>query len=157
MLNDVSLVGRLVRDPESRRTGSGIEVCNFTLAVDDDFKGQDGQKETDFIDCTAWRQAAEFVGKYLTKGMMAAVRGRMKSRKWTDKDGNKRTSWFVKCDNVYSCEPRREATQEQRSQYTSPSYTSPTVYDPPGFAAPAGGYSQADFAMLDDDDANLPF
>ena len=150
MLNDIVLIGRLVRDPECRRTGSGIEVCNFTLAVDEDYKGQDGQKETEFIECTAWRQAAEFAGKYLKKGYLASVRGRMKSQKWTDKDGNKRTKWFVRCDNVYSCEPRREATPEQRQQYTSPGYTAPAGYSPEM-------YGQGDFAMLDDDDAQLPF
>ena len=157
MLNDSALIGRLVRDPENRRTASGVEVCNFTLAVDDDFKGQDGQKETDFIDCTAWRQAAEFVGKYMTKGAMMSVRGRLKSRKWTDKEGNKRVSWFVKCENVYSCESRREATPEQRQQYTSPGYTAPSTYAPPPAAYSADVYTQGDFAMLDDDDAQLPF
>lgn len=155
MMNDVALIGRLVREPEMRRTGSGIAVCNFTLAVDEDFKGQDGQKETDFIDCTAWRQSAEFAAKYLKKGAMAAVRGRMKSRKWTDKEGNQRTSWYVKCDNVYSCESRREATPEQREMYTSPSYMPPETYTPP--VAYADPYAQTDFAMLDDDDATLPF
>ena len=155
MLNDVALQGRLVRDPEMRRTGSGVAVCNFTLAVDDDFKDQDGNKVTDFIDCTAWRQSAEFAGKYLRKGAMAAVRGRMKSRKWTDKEGKQRTSWFVLCENVYSCESRREATQEQRDVYGGAGNTSPDAYGTP--SSYADTYGQSDFAMLDDDDGNLPF
>lgn len=156
MLNDLSLNGRLVRDPEVRRTGSGTTVCNFTLAVDRDFKGSDGEKATDFIDCTAWRHNAEFASKYLKKGAMACVKGRMESRKWTDKDGNSRTSWYCNCESVYSLESRREATSEQRQQYTSPGYTAPTTYAPPP-AYGGDGYTQGDFAMLDDDDAQLPF
>ena len=93
----------------------------------------------------------------MTKGAMMSVRGRLKSRKWTDKEGNKRVSWFVKCENVYSCESRREATPEQRQQYTSPGYTAPSTYAPPPAAYSADVYTQGDFAMLDDDDAQLPF
>lgn len=151
MLNKVDLIGRMVRDPEYRALEDGTSLCNFTLAVDDDYKDADGQKVTDFIDCTAWRQAAEFVTKYLQKGMLMAVSGRLKSRKWTDKDGNKRTSWFVKCDNCYSCETRREATQAEQSAYTSPAYTAPATYTPPAVAA------GDDYAVLTDDDAKLPF
>lgn len=90
MLNHIDLMGRLTRDPELRRTGSGIAVANFTLAVERDFKGQDGAKETDFIDCVAWRNTGEFAAKYFTKGSMAVVSGRLTIRSYTDKDGNKR-------------------------------------------------------------------
>ena len=91
MLNHITIMGRLTRDPELRRTGSGIAVASFTVTVDRDFGGRDGgEKETDFIDCVAWRQTGEFVSKYFTKGRMIVVSGRLQIRSWTDKDGNKR-------------------------------------------------------------------
>ncbi len=92
MLNKIILMGRLTRDPELRRTQSGTAVASFTLAVERDFKTQDGQRETDFIDIVAWRSTAEFVSKYFTKGRMAVVDGRLQVRDWTDRDGNKRRS-----------------------------------------------------------------
>ena len=93
MLNHITIMGRLTRDPELRRTGSGIAVASFTLAVDRDFgKNENGERETDFIDCVAWRQTGEFVSKYFTKGRMAVVSGRLQIRSWNDKDGNKR--WY---------------------------------------------------------------
>ena len=101
MLNKIILMGRLTRDPELRRTGSGTAVTSFALAVDRDFKGQGGEKETDFIDVVAWRNTAEFVSKYFTKGRMAVVEGRLQIRDWTDKEGNKRRSAEVIADNVY--------------------------------------------------------
>ena len=101
MLNKIILMGRLTRDPELRRTGSGTAVTSFPLAVDRDFKGQNGDKETDFIDVVAWRSTAEFVSKYFTKGRMAVVEGRLQIRDWTDKDGSKRRSAEVVADNVY--------------------------------------------------------
>jgi single-strand DNA-binding protein len=101
MLNKIILMGRLTRDPELRRTGSGTAVASFTLAVDRDFKSQSGEKETDFIDIVAWRNTAEFVSKYFTKGRMAVVEGRLQIRDWTDKDGSKRRTAEVVADNVY--------------------------------------------------------
>lgn len=160
MLNRIDLAGRLVRDPEMRRTASGVSLCNFTLAVDRDFKSQDGNKETDFIDCVAWRQSADFAGKYLTKGSIAVVSGRLQIDSYTDKDGNKRKSTKVNCDNVYSCgNSRQEATPAERETYTAPY---------PGAAAGYGGYPAAggyippatpdEYALLDDDnDGQLLF
>ena len=88
MLNHIVIMGRLTRDPELRRTGSGIAVASFSVAVDRDFGGRDGgEKETDFIDCVAWRQTGEFVSKYFTKGSMIVVSGRLQIRSWTDKEG----------------------------------------------------------------------
>lgn len=101
MLNKIILMGRLTRDPELRRTGSGTAVTSFALAVDRDFKGQGGEKETDFIDVVAWRNTAEFVSKYFTKGRMAVVEGRLQIRDWKDKEGNNRRSAEVVADNVY--------------------------------------------------------
>ena len=101
MLNKIILMGRLTRDPELRQTESKTPVCSFSLAVDRDFKGQNGEKETDFIDIVAWRSTAEFVSKYFTKGRMAVVEGRLQIRDWIDRDGGKRRSAEVIADNVY--------------------------------------------------------
>lgn len=101
MLNKVILMGRLTRDPELRATQSGTQCAHFSLAVERDFKSQGGEKQTDFIDCVAWRNTAEFVSKYFTKGRMAVVSGSLQIRDWTDKDGNKRRSAEVQADNVY--------------------------------------------------------
>jgi len=107
MLNKILLMGRLVRDPELRHTGSGTAVASFTLAVDRDYKTQSGEKETDFIDIVAWRSTAEFVSKYFIKGRMAVVEGRLQIRDWTDKDGGRRRSAEVVADNVYFGDSKR--------------------------------------------------
>ena len=107
MLNKIILMGRLTRDPELRRTQSGTAVASFTLAVDRDYKPQDGERETDFVDIVAWRGTGEFVSKYFTKGRMAVVEGRLQVRDWTDKDGNKRRSTEVVADNVYFGDSKR--------------------------------------------------
>ena len=107
MLNKIILMGRLTRDPELRKTQSGTAVTSFTLAVDRDYKPQDGERETDFIDIVAWRGTGEFVSKYFTKGRMAVVEGRLQVRDWTDKDGNKRRSTEVVADNVYFGDSKR--------------------------------------------------
>ena len=161
MLNHITIMGRLTRDPELRRTGSGIAVASFTVAVDRDFSGRDGgEKETDFIDCVAWRQTGEFVSKYFTKGSMIVVSGRLQIRNWTDKDGNKRRSAEVVADNCYFGESKRsnEGGAYGGNTYGGNSYGN--AYNAPapsygGYAAPAAPAS--DFAMLEDDDAQLPF
>ena len=108
MLNHITIMGRLTRDPDLRRTGSGIAVASFTVAVDRDFSGKDGgDRETDFIDVVAWRSTADFVSKYFTKGRMAVVSGRLQIRSWTDKDGNKRRTAEVVADNVYFGDGKR--------------------------------------------------
>ena len=157
MLNHIVIMGRLTRDPELRRTGSGIAVASFTVAVDRDFSGRDGgEKETDFIDCVAWRQTGEFVSKYFTKGSMIVVSGRLQIRNWNDKDGNKRRTAEVVADNVYFGESKRS---EGGNAYGGNTYGG---YAPSAPAPSFGGYSApaapaSDFAMLDDDDAQLPF
>ena len=173
MLNHITIMGRLTRDPELRRTGSGIAVASFTVAVDRDFGGRDGgEKETDFIDCVAWRQTGEFVSKYFTKGRMIVVSGRLQIRSWTDKDGNKRRSAEVVADNVYFGDSKRD---EGGSSYGGNTYGGNAYggnsygnnnYGGNSYNAPApsyGGYNApasapaSDFAMLEDDDAQLPF
>lgn len=167
MLNHIVIMGRLARDPELRRTGSGVAVTSFTLAVDRDFAPKDGsERETDWIDCVAWRQTGEFVSKYFTKGRMAVVSGRLQIRNWTDKDGGKRRSAEVVADNVYFGDSKRD----DRGGYSAiPSYGGSSYgggYSVPGsapapsygsYTAPAGGAPASDFAMLEDDDAQLPF
>ena len=173
MLNHITIMGRLTRDPELRRTGSGIAVASFTVAVDRDFGGRDGgERETDFIDCVAWRQTGEFVSKYFTKGSMIVVSGRLQIRNWNDKDGNKRRSAEVVADNVYFGESKR--SNEGNSSYGGNAYGGNSYggnsygnnnYGSNSYNAPApsyGGYNApsapaSDFAMLDDDDAQLPF
>ena len=166
MLNHIVIMGRLTRDPELRRTGSGIAVASFTLAVDRDFSPKDGgERETDFIDCVAWRQTGEFVSKYFTKGRMAVVSGRLQIRNWNDKDGNKRRSAEVVADNVYFGDSRREdqgGASFGGNAYGGNSYgggygaPAPAAGGFGGYAAPTGAPA-SDFAMLDDDDAQLPF
>lgn len=111
MLNKIFIMGRLTRDPELRQTQNGTAVASFSLAVDRDYKSQNGEKETDFIDCAAWRQTAEFVGRYFSKGRMAVVEGRLQIRDWTDREGRKRRSAEVVADSVYfgDSKPRTES------------------------------------------------
>ena len=160
MLNHITIMGRLTRDPELRRTGSGIAVASFTVAVDRDFASREsGERETDFIDCAAWRQTGEFVSKYFTKGSMAVVSGRLQIRGWTDKDGNKRRTAEVVADNVYFGESRRNSDSGSSyggNTYGGNSYGSAPAPAYGGYSAPASNPA-SDFAMLDDDDAQLPF
>ena len=149
MLNHIVIMGRLTRDPELRRTGSGVAVTSFTLAVDRDFGSREsGERETDFIDCVAWRNTGEFVSKYFTKGSMAVVSGRLQIRGWTDKEGNKRRTAEVVADNVYFGESKRSS---EGGSYNA----APAAPSFGGYSAPSNPAS--DFAMLDDDDAQLPF
>lgn len=119
MLNKIILAGRLTRDPELRRTGSGTAVTSFNLAVDRDFKDQNGDKETDFIDVVAWRNTAEFVSKYFSKGRMAIVEGRLQIRDWTDKEGNKRRTAEVIAENVYFGDSKHETQNTQSDNMAS--------------------------------------
>ena len=128
MLNHINLMGRVCKDIELRRTGSGTPVASFTIACDRDF----GEKETDFIEIVCWKNTAEFVSKHFTKGNLIAVSGRLQIRKWTDRDGNKRYNAEVVADNCYFCE---------RKNNSNPAFD----------AAP-------DFVVLDGDkDGNWPF
>ena len=137
MLNKIFIMGRLTRDPELRRTQSGIAVTSFSLAVDRDFKTQSGEKETDFIDVVAWRATAEFVAKYFTKGRMAVVEGRLQMRDWTDKEGNKRRNAEVLADNIYFGDSKKD-TDDRDGRYDG--------------AGRSGGFSE-----IDEEDEDLPF
>ena len=147
MLNHITIMGRLTRDPELRRTGSGVAVASFTLAVDRDFSPKEGEKETDFIDCVAWRNTGEFVSKHFTKGRMAVVSGRLQIRGWTDKDGNKRRTAEVVADNVYFADSKKEASSDNSA---SGGYGG-------GYAPEYPEYPAPDYPVLDDDDEPLPF
>ena len=148
MLNKIFLMGRLTRDPELRRTQTGTPVASFSLAVDRDFKSQSGEKETDFIDVVAWRNSAEFVSRYFTKGRMAVVSGRLQIRGWTDKDGSKRRTAEVNADHVYFGDSKKELQNDP---------SAPASYLPPAYPAARYAAPSSDFAMLEDDDAQLPF
>lgn len=138
MLNTVIIMGRFTRDPEMRTTQSGVSVASFTLAVDRDYSGAE-EKQTDFIDCTAWRHSAEFVSKYFAKGSMAIVKGRLQIDNYTDNDGNKRKSAKVIADNIYFGESKKSGGQNsgQNTEQIIP--------------APAG------FVPVEVDDSELPF
>ena len=149
MLNKIFLMGRLTRDPELRRTQSGTAVTSFSLAVDRDFKGQNGEKETDFIDVVAWRSTAEYVSKYFTKGRMAVVEGRLQVRDYTDREGNKRRAAEVIADQVYFGDSKKEGGGG--ASYSAPAGNS--------YSAPTGGYSRShsEFAEIGEEDGDLPF
>ena len=135
MLNHITIMGRLTRDPELRRTGSGIAVASFCVAVDRDYSGKDSEeKETDFIDCVAWRQTGEFVSKYFTKGRVIVVSGRLQIRTWTDKDGNKRRTAEVVADNCYFGDSKKE--QDGNSQSQGGFQTPQGYQNPQSFQAP---------------------
>lgn len=139
MLNHITLMGRLTRDPELRTTQSGINVTSFSLAVERDFKDkQTGEKTTDFIDCVAWRNTADFVSKYFSKGRMAVVSGRLQIRDWTDDNGNKRRSAEVLVDNAYFGDSKKDDGGQ-------------AAYAPP--AAQGNPYA----GQAGDDDGELPF
>ena len=147
MLNRIIIMGRLTRDPELRRTANGTAVTSFSVAVDRDFKGQNGDKETDFIDVVAWRNTAEFVCQYFSKGRMAVVEGRLQMRDWKDQNGNNRRVAEIVADHVYFGDSKRDG--DNSGSYSAPN----TGFG--GYSAPAAPVS--DFAQLDDDDAQLPF
>ena len=142
MLNKIILMGRLAREPELKRTTSGTAVTSFSLAVDRDFKSQGGEKETDWIDCVAWRGTAETVCKYFTKGSMMIVVGRLQIRDWTDKDGGKRRSAEVVADNVYFADSKRSESNDNQRE---------------NFNALSGRMSDDFVPALNDDTSELPF
>ena len=170
MLNKIFLMGRLVADPELRHTQNGVAVATFRLAVDRDFKDREtGERKADFINVVAWRQTAEFVSRFFTKGRMAVVEGKLQVREYTDRDGNRRYATEVVADNLYFGDSRRDGEGGYgRSGYDAPPAGS---YAPPagGYSQPAGSYAPQtggaystapavdQFADLTDDDGELPF
>ena len=163
MLNKIFLQGRLVADPELRHTQNGVAVASFRLAVDRDFKDREtGERKADFINVVAWRQTGEFVSRFLTKGRLAVVEGKLQTRDYTDRDGNRRYATEVVADNVYFGDSRRDG----EGGYTP----APQAGRSSGYGAPAGnnsyppsggGYTAApavdQFADLTDDDGERPF
>lgn len=147
MLNQIAIQGRIVRDPELRRTDSGKAVTSFSVACDRDFKNsQTGEKEVDFLDCVAWGSTAETVERYFRKGQMAMVTGRLQIRQYTDKNGQKRRYAEILVSSVYFCGSKESGTQASSGAdngYSTPAYQAP---------APA-----ANFAELDGADEQLPF
>lgn len=142
MLNRIIIMGRMTKDPELRSTNGGVSVTSFTLAVDRDFKGQNGEKATDFIDVVAWRQTAEYVCKYFSKGRMACVEGRLQIREWKDKEGNNRRNAEIQAENVYFADSKRDG-----DAYSSTGNGSTSGY---------GSQEHSGFSEIEDD-GNLPF
>ena len=162
MLNHITVMGRLTRDPELRHTQSGVPVASFSIACDRDFKDKaTGERATDFIDVVAWRQTAEFVCKYFGKGRMAVAEGRLQIRDWKDRDGNNRRSAEVVADNVYFGDSKRDSGPD-RDGYGAP---------PPAYGGQSSGYGgqpsyggygapvedSSGFSAIDDQDGDLPF
>ena len=147
MLNRIVIMGRLTRDPELRRTQNGTAVTSFSVAVDRDFKSREsGEKATDFIDVVAWRQTAEFVCQYFTKGRMAVVEGRLQIRDWKDKEGNNRRSAEVVADNVYFGDSNKDGGNRSGGGSYGGSYDN-------SYQQPSGDFSE----IPDDDAGELPF
>lgn len=134
-LNVVALVGRLTHEPELRHTQSNVPACSFSIAVDRAYKSENGERQTDFINCSAWRQSAEFLCKYFQKGHMVALTGELQTRKYTDKDGVQRTVTEVQVSNIGFCGNKNasETAQAPQLEQTAPAYQQP-AYAPP--AAP---------------------
>ena len=149
-MNQIVLMGRMTRDPELRHTPNNIPVASFTLAVDRGFVSKEsGERQTDFIDVVAWRNTAEFVSKYFTKGQMTAVTGRLQIRDWTDKDGNKRRNAEVVAENIYFTESKKSREASYGGAAAEPKYD----YSPDYSAE----VESSDFAELDMDEGDLPF
>lgn len=146
-------MGRLTREPELRTTQSGISVVSFTLAVERDFQRGE-QRETDFIDIVAWRGTADFVHKYFRKGQLVAVSGRLQSRKWEDKQGQKRVSFEVQADEVHFAERKQDSPQPYGAPSPAGGSQQPYVRDE---APPFQLDAPSTFSELDDDDGELPF
>lgn len=108
MLNEVILMGRLTRDPDVRMTQNGTTAANFSLACERDYAPQGQDQETDFFDVVAFRNTADFVGRYFAKGQLVAVKGRLQQRDWTDKQGNKRRTTEILADRCYFAEKRQD-------------------------------------------------
>lgn len=146
MLNNVVLMGRLTADPELRQTASGFEVTSFSIAIDRPFVRQGEERQTDFINCVAWRQTAKFITTYFRKGQMIAVTGSIQTRNYEDKQGNKRVATEVLVNNASFCGSKSETGA------SAPRDTAP-------YQAPAASFSTAnasDFEELQGDD-DLPF
>jgi single-strand DNA-binding protein len=182
MLNHIILMGRLTRDPELRHTQSGTPVATFSIAVERDYAPKGAERQTDFFDVVAWQRTAEFVSRYLTKGRLVIVQGRLQTRDWTDQNGGKRRAFEIIADNVNFAitESRRDGQQQgggqYGNQYSQPSYSQnqyqpqpqqqyggyqqeapAPAYEQPQYQAYTSPVSTSDFAELDDDDSDLPF
>lgn len=149
MLNKIQIQGRLTRNPEQRYTQSNIPVSTYTLAVDRGRKDANGNSQADFIDCVAWNKKSEFAQKYMNKGAMFIVTGRLQSRHWEDKHGNKRTSWEVIVDEQIFCESKKDRAPSPADDPTAYGYDAPA----PSFDMPTGN---AGFSELEDD-SDVPF
>ena len=171
MLNNITLMGRLTAEPDYRTTQSGTALAKFTLAVERDYSGQNGERVTDFLDVDAWRQTADFVSRYFHKGQLVAVIGSVQVENYTDRDGNKRRSWTVQAQHCYFAEPKRDGQPQnyqqppqngyngQQQPYNGQNYQQP-YQTQQGYQQPQNGYQgqQQPYSVqppYNDDD--LPF
>lgn len=143
MLNKVILIGRFTRDPELRSTPSGISTCSFSLAVDRNYSSQNGERQTDFINCVAWRRTAEFISKYFSKGNLVCVEGSIQTRSWKDNDGNNRYATDVVVDQTYFVESKKSTQSaagagQNEYQQPAPAFNSSPFGDLPDPISPLG-------------------
>lgn len=131
MLNRVVLMGRLTHDPDIRYTPAGVPVSTITLAVERNYAPQGGQRETDFFDVVCWRQTAEFVKSYFSKGQLIAVEGRLQTRRWKDKYDQNRVTCEIQADSVYFAEGKKTETRAGR----------PATAEKPAYDYPDDGYA----------------
>ncbi|MGI5932985.1 MAG: single-stranded DNA-binding protein [Eubacterium sp.] len=139
MLNDIKVMGRLTKDPELRQTQNGTAVAGFTLAVDRDYRDQQGNRPTDFFDIVCWKGTAELAGKYLTKGRLIVVSGRLETRDYNDKNGNKRRAYEIICQNFYfgdSAKGQQSKQHPPQQEPAQPQYKQPTAFDNLGTQVP---------------------
>ena len=153
MLNNVTIMGRLVRDPELRYTQNQTPVASFSLACERDTK----DKTTDFIDCTAWRHTAEFINTYMGKGQLIVVTGRIQIRQWTDKDGNKRSAPEINVDNAYFAESKRKSDPDERPPMPSDADAPPDINNAPPSDLDALMQNFPGSVQFADDDGTLPW
>ena len=149
MLNHITIMGRLCANPETRYTASNVPVTSFSIACDRDFSGKDGDRLTDFFDCVAWRGCGEFIGRNFKRGSMIALSGRLQTREWQDKDGNKRKSTEVLVENAYFGDSKRKGDSERKDDGERGEYR--------GVDVSGADFEQPDFSDLEDADGELPF
>lgn len=156
-MNKVILMGRLTKDPEVKQTGSSIPVCSFTIACDRRFKSQNGERQSDFINCVAWRQQATLLGNYFHKGSRIAVVGSLQSRSYDDQNGQKRYVTEVVVDEIEFVDTRNESGNG--SSYSAPAQSAPSTATVVAQTPPPAQQIDPGFeaSMDSDDTTNLPF
>ena len=158
MLNRVILMGRLTRDPEHKQTQSGVSVCRFSLAINRQFANKEtGERETDFVDCTAWRGTADFLARYFSKGNMILVEGELRNNNYTDNNGVKHYAMNVLVNNASFCESKNSDGHQNSAPAPAPQAAAPATQ--PQASAPAQSINDLELAEFEEilSDGEVPF